>query len=273
MDTGAARVGAVSLAALAKQTKRAIVSGLGKTAIVASKNVSLPAGPAFVIHVAAAKKAGTNVSDEYLFVHDRVDACWFTASPNGELAGAARRFWGRALPCSGIWRARLPVRSSSQATRSTQATRCVAYPNGNSFAIGEATLDLYDGRTTRARTCAPAACRWAPSTPAKTLDVLERGRRLRQGRRQQALPRGREGRPLLREQDGHGEAGGITTTYHTTAMRNSKLPASSVAVKLVIKATDGKKHITQTGIAIYQVKGDTLSGVYTFVAKGTATLR
>ena len=40
-------------------------------------------------------------------------------------------------------------------------------------------------------------------------------------------------------------------------------------MKLVINAREGSKHATQTGVAIYQIRGDTLSGVYTFVGKGT----
>ena len=37
-----------------------------------------------------------------------------------------------------------------------------------------------------------------------------------------------------------------------------------------IDQTNGEKHVIQTGIAIYQVKGNTLSGVYTFATKGTS---
>ncbi len=40
-------------------------------------------------------------------------------------------------------------------------------------------------------------------------------------------------------------------------------------MKLQITATDGKKKVSQTGVAVYQVRGNTLSGVYTFVGKGT----
>jgi len=42
-----------------------------------------------------------------------------------------------------------------------------------------------------------------------------------------------------------------------------------VVVKLQITASDGRKKVTQTGVAVYQVRGNTLSGVYTFVGKGT----
>ena len=63
--------------------------------------------------------------------------------------------------------------------------------------------------------------------------------------------------------------GALTTTFRATPVHDPRLPPSTVAVKLVIKQTNGKKHITQTGIAIYQVKDNTLSGVYTFATKGT----
>jgi hypothetical protein len=62
----------------------------------------------------------------------------------------------------------------------------------------------------------------------------------------------------------------VTTTFHATPVHDPKLPHNTVAVKLVIKQTNGKKQVTQTGIAIYEVKGNTLSGVYTFATKGTS---
>jgi len=38
-------------------------------------------------------------------------------------------------------------------------------------------------------------------------------------------------------------------------------------VKLRITVSSGKQTKTQTGVAIYQVKGDTLSGVYAFAGR------
>ncbi len=266
MDTGAARVGAVSLGTLAKQTKSAIVSGLGKTAIVTSRNVSLPAGPAFVIHVAAAKKAGTNESDEYLFIHDQVEYVLVYVAPTASWAKYAPLFaqsvaMFRYLPGPNL---------SSIVLAGSQVGRgytLVAYPNGNSF-IGETTLDLCAG-TYPSENLRTGRLQVSYKHPAKSVDVSNEVVTYVKGGAKQALAEVAKVAHSCASKTVTAKRGAVTTTFRTTAMHDSKLPAGSVAVKLVIKATDGKKHVTQTGIAIYQVKGDTLSGVYTFVAKGT----
>jgi hypothetical protein len=63
--------------------------------------------------------------------------------------------------------------------------------------------------------------------------------------------------------------GTLKETYSVSPLKDPKLPAGAVVVKLTITVSKGKQHQTQTGLAIYQVKGDTLSGVYAFVGKGT----
>src|SRR5262249_59390482 len=63
--------------------------------------------------------------------------------------------------------------------------------------------------------------------------------------------------------------GAVSETYKVSPLTDPKLPDGSVVVKLQITATDGKKKVSQTGVAGYQGRGHTLSGVYTFVGKGT----
>jgi hypothetical protein len=57
--------------------------------------------------------------------------------------------------------------------------------------------------------------------------------------------------------------------YKTAPLKDPQLPAGAVSVKIVETQSKGKQHLTQTGVAIYQVQGNTLSGVYVFVDKGT----
>jgi hypothetical protein len=61
----------------------------------------------------------------------------------------------------------------------------------------------------------------------------------------------------------------VKEVYTVAPLKDPKLPAGTVAVKLTITVSKGSRHQQQTGVAIYQVKGDTLSGVYAFVGKGT----
>ena len=50
-------------------------------------------------------------------------------------------------------------------------------------------------------------------------------------------------------------SGTVTETYKVAPLTDPKLPAGSVVVKLQITATDGKKKVSQTGVAVYQVRG------------------
>ena len=63
--------------------------------------------------------------------------------------------------------------------------------------------------------------------------------------------------------------GAIKETYDVSVLKDPRIPAGALAVKIRVTVVDGKKQSSQLGIAIYQVKGNTLSGVYTFVGKGT----
>jgi hypothetical protein len=266
MDTGAERVGAISLAALAGATKSAIGRGLGKSATVTAKKVKLPAGPAYVIHVAATKKTGTNESDEYLILHDQVEYVIVYVAPSTSWSKYAPTF-ARSVSMfrflsgpnlNGI------VLSGAQIGK---GYRLAPYPNGSSF-IGETTLDLCAG-TYPSENLRTGRLQVSYKHPARNVDISNEVVTYADGGAQQALSEVTKVARSCAARTVTARRGPITTTFRATAMRDPKLPAGAVAVKLVIKATDGKKHLTQTGIAIYQVKGNTLSGVYTFVAKGT----
>src|SRR5262249_54506567 len=55
-------------------------------------------------------------------------------------------------------------------------------------------------------------------------------------------------------------SGTVSETYKVAPLSDPKLPDGTVAVKLEITASDGKKKVKQTGVAVYQVRGNTLSG-------------
>ena len=58
-------------------------------------------------------------------------------------------------------------------------------------------------------------------------------------------------------------------TTSASLLTDHKLLSGAVAVRLHITGVVGGKHVDQTGVAIYQVKGNTLSGVYTYAGAGS----
>jgi hypothetical protein len=58
--------------------------------------------------------------------------------------------------------------------------------------------------------------------------------------------------------------GSVVLTISAKPLHTTGLTPGAIAVRLEIVSTDGKKKVRETGIAVYQVEGDTLSGVYTF---------
>ncbi len=267
MDTGAERIGAISLDALGKGTNAAIKNGLAKQAVVTFRKVTLQAGPAYVVHVAPRSVAGTNESDEYVLLHDQVEyvivyvaptASWKKYAPIFDQSAKSFRFL--AAPNLG--------KVVLQGGQIANGYKLSTYPGGTSF-IGETTLDLCAGaypsenlRTGRLQV--------SYTHPAKTVDVSNEVVTYVSGGAQQALSEVSRVAQTCSTKPVVQKRGAITTTFQATPVHDPHLPANTVAVKLVIKQTNGKKHVTQTGIAIYQVKGNTLSGVYTFATKGTS---
>jgi hypothetical protein len=143
-----------------------------------------------------------------------------------------------------------------------------AFPFGTSF-IGESTLDLCAAsypseglRTGRLQV------RYTPK--GSGVDVSNEIVRYASGGAQEAIgevatvARACAKTPAVLTQ------GNVKEVYKVAPLKDPKLPSGAVAVKLTITVSKGKQTQAQTGVAIYQVKGDTLSGVYAFVGKGSS---
>jgi hypothetical protein len=266
MDTGAERIGAISIDTLGKGTHAAIKKGLGKQAVVTVRKVQLQAGPAYVIHVTPRSVGGTNESDEYVLLHDQVEyvivyvaptKSWKKYAPIFDQSAKSFRF----LPGPNLDKLVL------QGSQIAHGYKLAAYPGGSSF-IGETTLDLCAG-TYPSENLRTGRLQVRYTHPVKSVDISNEIVTYVAGGAQQALAEVSKVAQTCATKAVIQKRGAVTTTFQATAVHDPKLPPGTVAVKLVIKQTAGKKHITQTGIAIYQVKGDTLSGVYTFATKGT----
>ena len=142
------------------------------------------------------------------------------------------------------------------------------YGGGSSF-IGETTLDLCGG-SYPSENLRTGRLQVSYAHPKKTVDISNEVVTYVSGGAQQALAEVSKVAHTCSTKSVIQKRGVVTTTFHVTPVHDPKLPHNTVAVKLVIKQSNGTKHVTQTGIAIYEVKGNTLSGVYTFATKGTS---
>jgi hypothetical protein len=265
MDVGVERVGAIPLQAIAAATRNEIVRTVRGRAAVSTTKVTLPAGPAYLIHVAGTPQATANDTYEYLLVHDQVEYVLVYVAP----AAVWTAYAGLFSSSAGTFGFVQPPDLSRVVLAGAQVGsgyRVAAFPGGNSF-IGEATLDLCAG-TYPSETLRTGRLQVTYSHPANTVAVSNEVVTYVPGGARKALAevtsvaRSCASKPVVRS------AGGVTTTFRAAPLRDPQLPGA-VAVKLVINARMGTRHATQTGVAIYQIRGDTLSGVYTFVAKGT----
>jgi hypothetical protein len=264
MDVGVERIGAISLETIAAATRLQIVKTVAGRAAVSATKMRLPAGPAYLIHVAG--PVGANDTFEYLLVHDQVEYVLVYVAPAASWPTYARLFATSAgtfafVPAPDLSRV---VLSGAQVG---PGYKVASFPGGNSF-IGETTLDLCAG-TYPSETLRTGRLQVAYSHPANTVAVSNEVVTYVPGGARLALAevtsvaRSCARKPVVRS------AGGVTTSFSASPLHDPQLPPGTVAVKLVIEASEGTKHATQTGVAIYQIRGDTLSGVYTFVVKGT----
>ncbi len=146
-----------------------------------------------------------------------------------------------------------------------------AYPFGNSI-IGEATLDLCGAsypseilRTGRLQV------RYAHS--GKSLTVSNEVVTYVPGGAKEALKEVTEVANACAKKPAVLKQAGVTETYKVSLLKDARVPAGAIAVRIEIEVSKGKKHTTQTGVAVYQVKGNTLSGLYTFVDEGNDVRR
>ncbi|HEX4518520.1 MAG TPA: hypothetical protein VH063_02960 [Gaiellaceae bacterium] len=264
MDAGAVRVGSVSGTEVVAQTIAALKKSLGKKVSAVSTPVKLAAGTGYLLHLS--EKGLPNETDEYLFVHDQIEYGIIYVAPRamwpkyGPLFAASARSF-QLLPAPNLSHV---VLSGSQVG---SGYKVAAYPFGNSI-IGEATLDLCGAsypsevlRTGRLQvrythsgagvTVSNEVVTYVPGGAAVAMNEVT------------AVAKACAKKPAVLKQ------GGITETYKVALLKGAHVPQGAIAVRIQIVVTKGKKHTSQTGVAVYQVHGNTLSGLYTFVAKGT----
>jgi hypothetical protein len=264
MDAGAVRVGTVSGTEVVAETIAALKKSLGKKVSAVSTPVKLAAGPAYRLHLS--EKGLPNETDEYLFVHDQIEygiiyvaprTAWSKYGPI--FAASAKSF--RLLPGPNL--SHVVLAGSQVGAGYTME----AYPFGNSI-IGEATLDLcaasYPSEILRT---GRLQVRYAHG--GKGLAVSNEVVTYVPGGAKEALSEVTEVAKACAKKPAVLKQGGVTETYKVSLLKDPRLPAGAIAVRIEIDLAKGKKHSTQTGVAVYQVKGNMLSGLYTFVGKGT----
>lgn len=264
MDAGAVRVGPATGTEVVAETVAALKKSLGKKVSASSTPVKLAAGAGYRLHLS--EKGLPNETDEYLFVHDQVEYGLIYVAPRTAwskygpiFAASARTF--RLLPRPDLSHL---VLAGSQIGA---GYKLEAYPFGNSI-IGEATLDLcaasYPSEVLRT---GRLQVRYAHS--GNGLAVSNEVVTYVPGGAKEALNEVTEVAKACAKKPAVLTQAGVTETYKVALLNDPKLPAGAIAVRIQIEITKGKKHTTQTGVAVYQVKGNTLSGLYTFVGKGT----
>jgi hypothetical protein len=265
MDTGVARVGNVPLATITAATVNALKQTLGKGGAVTVKKVKLGAGPAYLLHLT--RKGSPNETDEYLYLRDQVEYVIVFV--------ATKKSWGKYAPL---------FASSAQSFRLTRGPnlshivlsgpqvgkgyKLSAFPFGSSF-IGEPTLDLCGG-IYASETLRTGRLQVRYTHPGKAVAVSNEVVTYSGTGAQQALSEVSGVAKACARKPVVLHSGTVSETYKVAPLTDPKLPDGSVAVKLEITATNGKKKVKQTGVAVYQVRGNTLSGVYAFVGKGTS---
>jgi hypothetical protein len=264
MDAGAVRVGTVSGTEVVAETVAALKKSLGKKVSAVSTPVQLAAGNGYLLHLS--EKGLPNETDEYLFVHNQIEygliyvaprAMWTKYGPI--FAASARTF--RLLPTPNLSHV---VLTGSQVGSGYQQK---SYPFGNSI-IGEATLDLC-GASYPSEVLRTGRLQVRYTHPGKGLTVSNEVVTYVPDGAKIALSEVTTVAKACAKKPAVLKQGGVTETYKVTLLNDHRVPAGAIAVRIEITVSKGKKHTSQTGIAVYQVKGNTLSGLYTFVTKGT----
>ena len=267
MNVGAARLpGPYSVKQVASATAAQLKKTLGPKGSVSATPVKLAAGPAYRIHLS--KKGSPNETDEYVLVKDQVEYVIVYVAPHTTwkqhealFTSSARsfRFLPAPEPEQGRPRGR---RRSGRATSSR--------PSRSARASSARRRSTSAPPPTRARAYASAGCRSATRRRASGVDVSNEIVTLHLRRRAAGARRGRSRRARLRQDARRADAGDGEGDLHGRAAQGSEAAGGRGRGE----AHDhGQRRAsstsTQTGVAIYQVKGDTLSGVYAFVGKGT----
>jgi hypothetical protein len=265
MNVGAARLpGPYSVKQVAVATAAQLKKTLGPKSSVSASPVKLTAGPAYRIHLS--KKGTPNETDEYVLVKDQVEYVIVYVAPHATwkeheplFTSSARSF--RFLPSPDLSKIILsPAQVGTGYKLST-------FPFGTSF-IGEATLDLCAASyPSEALRVGRLQVRYTPR--GSGVDVSNEVVRYTSGGAQQAIGEVASVARACAKTPAVLTQGNVKEVYTVAPLKDPKLPSGAVAVKLTITVSTGKKKQAQIGVAIYQVKGDTLSGVYAFVGKGS----
>jgi len=264
MNVGAARIGPLSLTQVAGATAAALKKTLGTTGNVQATAVKLGAGQAYRIHLS--KKGSPNETDEYLLVKDQVEYVIVYVAPHTTWQKHAAAFASSAKSFHFL----TPPNLNKVILKGSQVGagyKLGSFPFGTSF-IGEATLDLC-AQTYPSEGLRTARLQVRYTHKGNSVDVSNEVVRYASGGAKLALAEVAAVAKACAAKPEVVKQGTITETYHVSPLKDPKLAAGAVVVKLSISVTKGKQHQTQTGVAIYQIKGDTLSGVYAFVGKGT----
>jgi hypothetical protein len=264
MNVGATKVGKFTTKQVATFAKTQLKKTLGAKGAVESSVVTLPVGTAYRLHVS--KKGAPNESDEYVFVKDQVEYVIVYVAPAAQWKARAAAFAASAKTFRFVEPPNLSklVLSARQVGPGYKLT---SFPRGSMF-IGEATLDLCAG-TFASEALRTARLQVRYSHTGSGVDVSNEVVRYAGGGAKEALrevgavARSCAAKPKVVQR------GTVTETYRISALKDPKLPKGAIVVKLQITLQQGKQRQTQTGVAVYQVKGNTLSGVYAFVGKGT----
>ena len=219
-----------------------------------------------MLHVTGSPASEPNETDEYMFERNQVEYVLVYVAPTTTWPAYASTFARSAatfafVPAPDLRRVVL------KGAQVGSGYKVAAFPGGTSF-IGETTLDLCAG-TYPSETLRTGRLQVSYSHPAKTVAVSNEVVTYVPGGAEEAIAEVTAVARACAQTPVTTVANGVTTTYKTKPLSDPQLPPGAVVVKLVIHAHAGKKHANETGIAIYQVKGNTLSGVYTFVAAGT----
>jgi hypothetical protein len=264
MSVGAARVGPVTLDQVATVSASELKKTLGSKSSVSMTKVQLAAGPAYRLHVA--KNGAPNQTDEYVLLRDQVEYGIAFVAPSSSWTKREASFTSSARTFRFLQGPDL-THVVLAGTQVGKGYKLSAFPFGTSF-IGEATLDLCAAQyPSEALRTGRLQVRYLHK--GKGVDVSNEVVRYVSGGAQQALGEVSAVARACAKTPSVLKQGTTKEVYKVSPLKDPKLPAGTVAVRLEISVTKGKQTQTQVGIAIYMVKGDTLSGVYTFVAKGT----
>ncbi|HUY72087.1 MAG TPA: hypothetical protein VMV08_07575, partial [Gaiellaceae bacterium] len=266
LDVDVDRIGRVSATAAAAATANAIRKVIGATGSLTSTPVKLDAGPAFRLHVVYKQAGEAYESSEYLLVQGQIEylilyvapkASWPTYSAIFE--ASARSFRLLASP-----NLRSVVLSNAQVGSGYKGS---VIPGGDSF-IGEATLDLCAG-TFPSESLRTGRLQMSYLHKGKAVPVSNEVVTYVSGGAQEALREVRAVAESCARTPVVVRRGTVTNTLTVVPIRGSNLLPGAVAVRITVLITAGKKRATSTGVAIYQVKNNMLSGVYAWSTADT----